>query len=89
MATSSIFGDRRPFLFTRFAFAVLLVPLIFNVGCIGGHVIVPRGLVILLIIALMAVLVAIVAGVNKLWGRQINRTLNRMANGWMEGKGKQ
>ena len=77
-------------MFTRFAFAVLLVPLIFNsVGCIGGHVIVPRGLVIVLVIALIAVFVGIVAGINRLWGGWINRTLGRMANGWMEGKRRQ
>ena len=75
---------------TRLAFVLLPVPLILSsVGCIGGHVIVPRGLVIVLVIAAIAVVAGIVAAINKLWGRQINRTLGRMANGWMERKGKQ
>ena len=77
-------------MFTRLTFAVLLVPLIFSsAACVGGHLIVPRGLVIVLVIALVAAFAGIVAAINKLWGRQINRTLSRMANGWMEGKGRQ
>ena len=69
----------------RFPLAFSLFSPILAAGCAGNYVIVPGPGGIFLLIA---IIVAIVAGINKLWGRQINRSLAKMANAWMEGRDK-
>ena len=60
---------------------LLLLPLIAT-GCVGDYVIFPGPGGIILLIAVIVV----VAGINKLWGQQINHALAKMASAWMKGR---